>query len=141
MLPGEPAEQQPEQRMPRGRLGERARVGEQRRNAFFAARWVIALDEIPERVERDVLTECHPEREASAVDRQPLPDRVEGETEDRSIDRVESEPGRTPTSSTGDGFSEHRHVGVVAAEESPVEGLEKAPDRRGDGACRGRVQG
>lgn len=127
--------------MPRGRLAERAQVREQRRDSLLASCRVVAVDEIPERIERDVLAECHPEREASAVDRQPLPDRVEGETEDRSIDRVESEPGRTPTSSTREGFSEHGHVGIVAAEESPVEGLEKAPDRRGEGACRGRAQG
>jgi hypothetical protein len=127
--------------MPRGRLAECAWVREQLRNAGFPARGVVAVDEIPERIERDVLCKCHPERESFAVHGQPLPDRVEGKTEDRSVRRVECETGRTPAASTGYGLSEHSHVGVVAAEEPLVNRLEEAPDRRGDGACSGRVQG
>jgi hypothetical protein len=107
---------------------------------LLAAGGVIAVDEIRERIERDVLAECHRDRESSAVHWDPLPDRSEGKTEGRAVHGVESETGRTPTPSTGDGLSEHGHVGVVAAEEPPVEGLEEAPDRRGERACRGRVQ-
>jgi hypothetical protein len=54
---------------------------------------------------------------------------------------MESETGGTPSLSAGYGLSEHSHVGVVAAEEPLVSRLEEAPDRRGDGACSGRVQG
>ena len=126
--------------MPGGCLAERARVGEQRRNALVASRGVIAVDEIPERIERDVLAERHSERKPSAVHGEPLPDRVVGETENRSVHAVERETGGAPPASAGYGLSEHCHVGVVAAEESPVDGLEEAPDRRGDGACSCRMQ-
>ena len=102
---------------------------------------MVTVDEIPERIKRDVLTECHRKRKAPAVHGQPLPDRVEGKTEDGSIRRVQSQTGRTPAPSTGYGLSEHGHVGVIAPEEPLVEGLEEAPDRRGDGAGSGRVQG
>ena len=140
MLPGKPPEQQPEESVPDRRLAERARIREERRNAGFPARGVVTVDEIPERIKREVLSECHPERESFAVHGQPLPDCVEGKTEDRSIRRVQSETGRTPAPSTGYGLSKHGHVGVVAAEEPLVNRLEEAPNRRGDGAGSGRVQ-
>jgi hypothetical protein len=68
---------------------------------LLAAGGVIAVDEIRERIERDVLAECHRDRESSAVDRDPLPDSGEGETEDRAVRGMESETGRTPTAPAG----------------------------------------
>ena len=57
----EPTEDGTEQRMAPGRLREGASAREQRRHAGLAASRVEAVDEEAERVERDVLCQCHPD--------------------------------------------------------------------------------
>jgi len=48
--------------VPRGRLREGASIRQERRQAFLAARRMVSVDEVAERVERQVFCERHPER-------------------------------------------------------------------------------
>jgi hypothetical protein len=101
---------------------------------------MVAVDEVGERVERDVLGEGHPDRQPSRLYGDAPPNDVVGQAEERAVHHVESESHRAPAPSTGDGLAEHGHIGVVAAEEPLVNGLEGAPDRRGKRSGRRRVE-
>jgi hypothetical protein len=50
-------------------LRESSPVRQERRDAGLAASWVVAVDEVAERIEREVLSERHPESEAAWLDR------------------------------------------------------------------------
>src|SRR4051794_27519254 len=89
------AENQAEDRMPDRRLCEGG-LTEQRRDTRSAARGVVAIDERSCREENEVLQQSELEREASTVSPQPLPDLVIREPEDRSVERMDRDPERTP---------------------------------------------
>ena len=126
--------------MSRGGLAEGSRVGEERRDAGLSSRGVVPVDEVGERIERDVLGEGHCECQASRLHRDAAPNHVVGEAEECAVDHVQSESDRTPASSSGHGFAEHGHIGVVAAEEPLVDRLEGTPERRGKRSGRRRVE-
>ena len=77
---------------------------------------------------------CHGKGERARVSRHPLSDLVEDEAEHRSVECVEYETGRTGEPAASDQTPQQLDVRVVTAEEAPVDRLEQAPCRRGDGA-------
>jgi hypothetical protein len=121
-------------------LTEGTPVGEERRDAGLSPRGVVAVDEVAEWVERDVLGEGHGERQPSRLRRDAPSNDVVGQAKERAVHHVESESDRAPASSTGDCLAEHGHIGVVAAEEPLVDRLEGAPERRGKRSGRRRVE-
>ena len=88
-LAGEPAENRAEDRVAPRRLGEGAGILEQRRNPRLSARRVVPVDEVAERVEREVLGEREAHGEPARVRPQPATKLVEGEAEDGAVGRVE----------------------------------------------------
>jgi hypothetical protein len=118
-----------------GRLRERARIGEEWRNAWLSARRVIPIDEEAEGIQRDVLGESHPEREPARVSRDASAYFVEREPEQGTVERVHYQAGRSPAGSASDSLAEHGDVRVVAAEHSPVERFLQRPN--GCGRCSG----
>jgi len=48
--------------VPRGGLRERTSIRQEPRQALLTARRVVAVDEVAQRVEREVFRERHPER-------------------------------------------------------------------------------
>lgn len=110
--------------MPESRLRERPRAGEKRRNALLAASWVVAVDDVTERVEGEVFRKRHPERQAAWLDCKAPAGAVEDDSEDRPVQRVDGEADRAPAPPPRHRFPEHRDVRVVAAEQPPVERLE-----------------
>jgi endonuclease VIII len=126
--------------VPRGRLREGASIRQERRQAFLAARRVVSVDEVAERVEREVFRKRHPERQAARLDRTPLADGVEDDAEDRAVQRVESEADRAPMRPPCHRLPEHRNVRVVAAEQPPVERLDQSPGGRGRSAGQGGAE-
>ena len=122
-----------------GRLREGARVREQRRHALLTARGMAAVDDAGERVERDVLGEGEPHRERARFGAAPPLHLVKREAEQRSVHRVECEADCAPVAPSCDRLSQQGDVGVVAAEQAPVDGLQQAPGERRDGAGSGRA--
>ena len=135
---GEPAEEEAKQRVPHGRLPERARVPEERRDAGLSPGGVVAVDEVRERIERDVLGQSGGEGEAARRHRDPRAKLVERDPEHGSVQRVQREPGDGPRAPARHRLPEERDVGVVAAEEAPIERLREAPGSRGGGSGGGR---
>src|SRR5262249_2672933 len=107
-----------------------ARVRQERRNAGLAARRVVPVDEVAERVQRRVLGEGHTDCELASVDREQAPGLVEDETEHRAVDGVDREAGRAPMPSACDELAEQRDVRVVAAEHASIQRLLQPPQRR-----------
>ncbi len=136
---GEPAEHKSEDGVAHGRLRERARVLEQRRDARLAAGGVVAVDEEGERVERDVLRERSGQGEPPRRNVHSSPRGVEGEPEGSAVQRVDRQPGEQPVPA-GDGLAEQGDVRVVAAEEPAVERLERGPDGRRRRTCGRRAE-
>jgi hypothetical protein len=126
--------------VPDRRLAEGARVRQKRRDPGLSSRRVEAVDEVPERIQGDVLGERHPDREPPVADVHAAASCLEGEAEERAVERVECESERTPAGTAHHGLAEDRDVRVVAAEETLVDGLESAPDGRCDRAGRGRME-
>jgi len=124
--------------MPHGRLRECSRVGEQRGNAFLAARGVVPIDEVAEGIEGHVLGEGHAERQATRLDGNAAADFVEREPEDRAVDRVHRETEREPCRPSSDRLAQDGDIREVAAKEPLVDRLERAPDRgrHRSGNCR-----
>jgi hypothetical protein len=120
--------------MPHRRLAEGATAGEKRRDPLLAPRRVKAVDEVGERIEPDVLGHRQAERKAAPVDGQPFADFVEHEAEHRPVQRVDREAGGPGEAAARDQLAEKRDVGVVVAEEPPVQRLEETPCRRGHSA-------
>ena len=69
----------------------------------------------------------------------PPADLVEGKTEESPVERMDREARRSRKRSPRNQLAEKQGVGVVAAEHAPVERLEEAPGRRGEGAGESRV--
>jgi hypothetical protein len=109
---------------------------EQSGDTRFAARGVVAIDEVSERIERQMLGEGHPERQAAWLDRQPPARLVKREPEDGAVQRVYREAERAPTPAAREGLAEDGDVGVVVAKETHVERLDRSPHERGDGSGR-----
>ena len=107
---------------------------EQSGDAWFAARGVVAIDEVSERIERQMLGERHPERQAAWLDWQPPARLVKREPEDGAIQRVHRQAERPPTPAACEGLAEDGDVGVVVAKEAYVERLDRSPHERGDGS-------
>jgi hypothetical protein len=78
------------------RLGERSSIRQERRHAVLAARRVVAVDEVAERVQAGVLSEGHAERKAAGLDRESAADGVEDQAEGRAVQRMNGEPRRAP---------------------------------------------
>jgi len=135
-----PAEDRPEERVTPGRLGERARIHEQWWDAGLTARRVVAIDEVSERVEGDVLGERHAEYELPRVDGELAPKLVIRKAEDRPVEGVDRESPGTPTWTSGERLAEHSDVRVVTAEEPLVDRLLQSPDGRGCRAGCGEYQ-
>jgi len=87
---------------------------------------VIAVDEIRQRIERDVLTERQGECERALRRAGSHPECIEHDAERRSVGGVHRESDRPPATSSRHGLAEQCDVRVVAAEEPPVERLEQA---------------
>ena len=81
----------------------------------LAARWVITVDEVAERVEADVLGEGHAERELPGVDPEDPPGVIKREPEERSVQRVDRKPGGAPASAARHRLAEEGDIGIVAA--------------------------
>src|SRR4029453_1796719 len=82
--------------VPNGRLPESAGVREERRDAFRPAGRVVPVDEVRERVERDMLGERHAEGQPSRLDCGASPQRVEGEAEKCAVDGLDTQPPCPP---------------------------------------------
>jgi endonuclease VIII len=99
---------------------------------------VVAVDEVAERIQADVLGERHPERETARLDRTPAADGVEGHAERGAVQRVQGEPRSTPVPTARHSFAEHGDVRVLATEDPLIDRLEQCPNRRrGCARCRG----
>ena len=133
-LAGKAAYHHAEEGVPEGRLHERTWVGEEGRNSGLAARRMVAVDEVGERVEPDVLGERHSDRNALFAARDTALDLVEREPEERAVRRVDREADRPGEPPPRECLAEQEHVGVVAAEEAPVDRLQETPHRGGDGS-------
>ena len=133
----------PKSAVPPRRLCERTAVREKRRDTRLAASRVVTVDEVAERIEREMLRDRHPERELPRTDRQPLPRLVERETEGGAVDDMDREPCRTPARPACHALAEHGHVRVVASEHALVERLLRRPGgcRHGTGCRRAKSIG
>jgi hypothetical protein len=100
----------------------------------------MPIDEVGERVQRDVLRERHRQRKLAVVDGEPPADAVVDQAEERAVDRVQHEPDRAPRRPAGHRLAEDRDVRVVGAKEPLVERLERRPDRGRSGAGRSRME-
>ena len=126
------------------RRRRRARSSPARRRAFVnnggIPAWpragVVAVDEVRERVERDVLGQCHSDRDLLLAVRDSLPHSIEREPEERAFAAWIAKP-TGQASRPRERLAEQEDVGVVAAEEPPIDRLQQAPHRRGDSARRG----
>ena len=105
------------------RLCERAGIREERRDAGLSPGRVDAVDEVAERIEREMLRDRHPECELPRADRQPRARLVEGEAERGTVGDMDREASRSPARPACHALPEHRDVGVVAAEDALVERL------------------
>ncbi len=123
-----------EHRVAAGRLGECARIRQERRHSRLAACGVVAVDQRAERVERDVLRESHSQRELPGADGHPRPGLVERKPEQRPVQGMDREPGGSPVLAARHALAEHGDVGVVAAKNALVEWLERGPRECGDRA-------
>lgn len=94
--PDEPPEDQAEDHVPHRCLRERTSIRQKRRQALLTAPRVVAVDEVAERIEREVFRKRHPERQASWLDCNSAADAVEDDAEHRPVQRVEGEAGRAP---------------------------------------------
>ena len=120
------AQHQSEQRVPPRRLREGARVGDERRHPRLPARGVVAVDEVRERIEGHVLGERHAERQATRLDRDAAAGLVVREPEDGAVHGVDREAERQPGRPARERLAEECDVRVVAAEEAPVDRLQRA---------------
>ena len=118
----------------------KARSSEERLHTGLSAAGVVAVDEVRERIEGDVLCERGGQRAAPCAET-PVEARqlVQGEAEGRTVQRVQRETERQPAT-VGDGLPENCDVGVVGSERSPVERLRSSPHNGGNrsGACEPR---
>jgi hypothetical protein len=112
------------------RLRERSSIRQERWHAVPAARRVVAVDEVAERIQAGVLSEGQPERKAAGLDRNPAADAVEDHAERRAVQRMKGEPRRTPMPAARHRLAQQRDVRVVAVEDALVDRLEKPPDGR-----------
>jgi hypothetical protein len=141
LLLGDPAEHNTEERVAPSRLRERARIGEQPRDAGFAACRVITIDEVAERIEHDVLGDRHADGELPGVGRQDAPHLVKSEPEQRTVEGVDRESGGSPTSAAARHcFAKERDIGIVAAQKLLVEWLQQRPHDRSRSPGRTRSQ-
>jgi hypothetical protein len=92
---------------------------------------VEAIDEVGERIQGNVLRDCHSYRELARVKGDPPSDLVERKTEDRSVHRVDSESRGGPGRTASYRLPEHCDVRVVAAKKSLVQRLLERPHGRG----------
>ncbi len=83
-----------EERVAPRRLRERAAIRQERRDAGLSPGGVVAVDEVAERIEGEMLGDRHPEGEFPRVDRQPLAGLVECETERGAVGDVDREARR-----------------------------------------------
>jgi len=111
----ESTEHRPEERVAPGRLRERARIAQQRRDAGLPACRVVAIDQVAERVERDMLDEGHPERELARADRDYAAKLVMRKPEERAVQCVDREACRAPTRTARHPLAENGNVRVVTA--------------------------
>ena len=127
--------------MARRRLRERARVAGESRQ--LVARGVVAVGERAQRVERDVLAQREPECEWALRQPGALLQLVEGEPERSPIRRMGGETEERPEGPARERLPEQLDVGVAAAEEAPVERLERRPGNRCDrpGRCGAPARG
>jgi hypothetical protein len=93
---------------------------------------VEAVDEAPERIERQVLAERHREREDARIEGTPSAHLVVRETEQHAVGHMERRPREPPAAPSRDRLPEDRDVRVVAAEDPAVDGLLQRPDGGGD---------
>jgi endonuclease-8 len=91
---------------------------------------VVAVDEVAERIQADVLGERHPERETARLDRNPAAGGVEGHAECRAVQGMQCEPRSTPVPAARHSFAEHGDVRVVATKNPLIDRLERCPNRR-----------
>ena len=110
----EPAKHDSEERVAPGRLCERTRIRQERRDTELTARRVVVVDEVAERVEAHVLAEGHSERESPGIEAKPALERMKNEPEDGAVHGVEHQSGNAPARSARDRFAEDGNVGVVA---------------------------
>jgi hypothetical protein len=96
--------------MPDGRLGERTGVPADRRDARFASRRVVAVDERGERIEGDVLGEREADGQAAGTNGNASPELVVDGAEDRPVQRVDGEAGGAPARAARERLAEHGDV-------------------------------
>src|SRR6266536_5106720 len=113
------------------RLRERATVKEPCYSRL-AARGVIAVDEVSGWEERYMLEEGQLECEPAGVPGHPARQLVVDEPEDCAVQRVHHESERSPAGAARERLAEDGDVRVVVAEEPPIDGLQRAPDDRGE---------
>src|SRR5207247_8841962 len=114
---------------------ERAR-GEQANDSGLAAGGVETVDEVSGREQRKVFEERELDGKSTRISPEPLGELVIDEPEDRSVHGMDREAQRPPPGAAGEERPYRGNVRVVVAEEPPVDRLQRAPDRRGDGAGR-----
>ena len=114
MRTSEPAKYEGEEHVAPGRLGERTRIRQERRDSGLTARRMVAIDEVAERVEARVLAEGHGERESSGIEGELAPELMKHEPEDGAVHGVERQSDDAPARPARHRLAEQRNIGVVA---------------------------
>jgi hypothetical protein len=122
--------------VPRGCLPEGAAVPVERRYPTLAETGVVPIDEVPEWPGGEVLEQRQADRQAPRLDRDPPPSFMEGQPEERAVHRVKREADRPPPRTVCERLAEHCDVRLIGTEQTLVERLREAPDRRRDRAGR-----
>jgi hypothetical protein len=101
---------------------------------------VVAIDDVAERIERDVLGESHTERESPRVDAERAANLVKCDAEERAVADMDREPCRPPVGTARQSLAENGDIRVVAPQKPLVDRLLKRPDERSDGTSSGASQ-
>jgi len=138
---GRPVSESPEHEAKKSvaprRLPERAGVVEERRHPGCTALRMGSVHEVAERVEGDVLAECHGDGERSRSLRPTAARVLVGEPKERTVEEVDGNPGGPPAATASNHLAEHCDVGVVAPEHKLVNSLLERPHGRRNKACEG----
>jgi hypothetical protein len=129
-LASESAEERSENDVTHSSLSERARVPEKGRDTLLASSRVIAVDDVIERPQADVLDQSQDERQPPCVGARSSANPLVGEAEQGAVACMNRKAHESPAGAARDRLAQQGHVGVVAAEQSLVERLCESPGRR-----------
>jgi hypothetical protein len=111
----EPAKHDGEERVAPGRLYECTRIRQKWRDSGLAARRMVAIDEVAERIEAYMLAEGHSERESPGIETEPAPEFMKHKPEDGAVRGMDRQSSNAPTRSPRHRLAQEGNIGVVAA--------------------------